>query len=144
MIFDDNLISLDNVELSSGSPTAVAIPLTSLKIPGREEPIACVVKCTETAAGGTSVTLKLQESATQSGVYADVAGSTVTVLTSSMKKGENIYLRWLPKGVTKPWLKFSATVSGSYTAGKIIAAVVREDDLPYIAGQYIDKGRVVG
>jgi len=144
MIFDDNLISIDNVALSSGSPTSVAIPLTSLKIPGREEPICCVVKMTEGATGGTSVAIKIQQADTQSGAYSDVAGSSVTVASSAMTKGANIYLRHLPKGVTKPWLKIVATVTGSFTAGKIIAAVVREDDLPYVAGQYIDKGRVVG
>ena len=36
------------------------------------------------------------------------------------------------------------TATGTYTGGKLTAAIVREDDLPYEAGLYIDKGRVVG
>jgi hypothetical protein len=143
MIYDDNLISIDNAALS-GTITPVAVPLTSLKKPGREEPIAISVKMTEAAAGGTSVAIKLQQCDTATGTFADVPGSSATVLLAAMTKGANIYLRWLPAGVTKPWIKVVVTATGTFTAGKIMAAVVREDDLPYEAGLYIDKGRVIG
>lgn len=143
MIFDDNLISIDNAALS-GTITPVAVPLTSFLKPGREEPVAICVRCTEAAAGGTSVDIKLQHCDTASGTYADVPGSSATVLLAAMTKGANVYLRWLPKGVAKPWIKVVVTKTGTFTAGKIIAAVVREDDLPYEAGMYIDKGAVVG
>lgn len=143
MIIDDNLVSIDSAALS-GTITPAAIPLTSLKKPGREEPIAICVKMTEAAAGGTSVAIKLQQCDTASGTFADVPGSSATVLLAAMTKGANIYLRWLPAGVTKPWIKVVVTATGTFTAGKIFAAVVREDELPYEAGLYIDKGAVVG
>lgn len=143
MIFDSNLISLDSVDLTE-TVTPVAVPLTSLKKPGREEPICIVVKMLEAATGGTSVAIKLQQGDTASGDFADVPGSSATVLLAAMTKGANIYLRHLPKGVTKPWLKIVVTKTGVFTAGHMIGAIVREDDLPYEAGLYIDKGVVKG
>ena len=46
--------------------------------------------------------------------------------------------------MTKPWLKLAWTVTGSFTAGKIFAALVREDSEAYEAGQYINSGKVEG
>ena len=143
MILDDNLVSIDGASLTSAI-TPKAIPLTSLLKPGREEPIPVCVKVTETAAGGTSIAIKLQQADTETGTYAEVPGSAATVALANLTKGNLPYLRWLPPGVTKPWLKVVVTATGTFTAGKIFAAVVREDELPYEAGMYIDKGVVVG
>ena len=46
--------------------------------------------------------------------------------------------------MTKSWLKMVATPTGTFTAGKVFAAVVREDDQPWEAGMYIDAGVVKG
>ena len=144
MILDDNLIFCDRAPLSS-AVTSAAVPLNSLYKPGRAEPICVFAMCNETAATGTSITLKLQEADSEAGDYSDVAGSSETILTAALVKGAKIYLRWLPGSVTKQWLKLHVTLTGStFTAGKITAAVVREDDLPYVTGMYIDKGAVVG
>lgn len=143
MILDDNLIFFEDGALASGI-TSAAVPLNSLKKPGRAEPICVFCKVTEAGAGGTSIAVKLQECDTESGTYTDVAGSSETILTAALVKGAKVYLRWLPGAVKKNWLKVAVTATGTYTGGKLTAAIVRENDLPYEAGLYIDKGRVVG
>lgn len=144
MILDDNLIFFENASLGS-AVTSAAVPLTSLMKPGRAEPICVFAKCNQTAATGTSITLKLTQSDTEAGEYTDVPGSSETILTAALVKDAKIYLRWLPGAVTKQWLKVGVTLTGStFTSGKITAAIVREDDLPYATGMYIDKGAVVG
>lgn len=144
MILDDNLVFFDRASLGS-AVTSAAVPLTSLFKPGKAEPICVFCKCNETAATGTSITLKLTESDTESGVYSDVPGSSETILTAALVKDAKIYLRWLPGSVKKQWLKVGVTLTGStFTSGKITAAIVREDELPYVTGMYIDKGAVVG
>lgn len=144
MILDDNLIFFDRASLGSAVSSA-AVPLNSLFKPGKAEPIAVFVKVNETAATGTSITLKLQEADTEAGDYSDVPGSSETILTAALVKDAKIYLRWLPGAVKKQWLKVDVTLTGStFTAGKITAAIVREDEQPYEAGMYIDKGAVQG
>ena len=143
MLLDDNLIFFEDAALS-GSIASAPVPLTSLKKPGRAEPICVCCRVMETAQGGTSLTLKLQESDTETGTYADVAGSSETIPAAALTKGNKVYLRWLPGAVAKSWLKCAVTASGTFTAGKLTCAIVREDDQPYEAGLYIDKGQVVG
>lgn len=142
MIIDSNLVSIDSVALASVTGNPVA--LNSIRKPGRMNPIPCYVGVEGTAAGGTSVTIKIQQADTQSGSYTDVPGSSVTVPLADMKPGVNIGPRFLPAGVTKPWIKFVCTASGTFTGGKLFAAVVREDELPMEAGLYIDGGVVKG
>lgn len=144
MILDDNLIFFENASLGS-AVTSAAVPLTSLMKPGKAEPICVFAKCNQTAATGTSITLKLQEADSEAGDYSDVPGSSETILTAALVKDAKIYLRWLPGSVTKQWLKVDVTLTGStFTAGKITCAITREDEQPYQAGMYIDKGAVVG
>ena len=53
--------------------------------------------------------------------------------------------RFLPRAVTKPWLKLVYTVTGTApTTGKVFAALLREEQDSYEAGQYINQGRVIG
>lgn len=144
MILDDNLVFFDRASLGS-AVTSAAVPLNSLFKPGKAEPICVFCKCNETAATGTSITLKLTEADSESGEYTDVPGSSETILTAALVKDAKIYLRWLPGAVKKQWLKVDVTLTGStFTAGKITAAIVREDEQPYQAGMYIDKGVTVG
>ena len=144
MILDDNLVFFDRASLGS-AVTSAAIPLNSLFKPGKAEPICVFCKVNETAATGTSITLKLQEADSEAGDYSDVPGTSETILTAALVKDAKVWLRWLPGSVTKQWLKVNVTLTGStFTAGKITAAIVREDEQPYQAGMYIDKGVTVG
>ena len=145
MLIDSNAVFFDSVPVPSGEVTGSAVGLTSLLKPGRAEPIhICAMVVEEDFAGGTSIDFKLTQSDSESGSYDDVPGSEVTVPLADLKVGRTIGWRFLPAGVTKPWLKMSATPSGSFSAGKIFAAVVREESQPYEAGMYIDAGRIVG
>ena len=63
---------------------------------------------------------------------------------ADLTAGKSIGWRFLPPGVSKPWIKMVATPTGTFTAGKIFAAVVREEEQSYEAGMYIDAGMVKG
>ena len=142
MILDDNVVSIDGAALT-GTITPVAVPLTSFRKPGRMEPIPVCVRATTDTAGGTSVTIGFSQSDTQSGEF-NAAGPTWTVALADLKTGKVVGPRWLPREITKKWVKITVTKTGDFSAGKIFAAIVREDDLPYEAGLYIDKGVVIG
>ncbi|MCD7984136.1 MAG: hypothetical protein LUG19_07775 [Desulfovibrio sp.] len=142
MLVDSNLVLKEGAVTATGAGDPVG--LTSLRIPGKGEPVPFAFKVTESFAGGTSVAFKLQQSASRDGSYADVDGSEFTLATAALTVGARAPVKYLPRGVTKPWLKLAWTVTGSFTAGKIFAALAREDIEPYEAGQYIDGGRVEG
>lgn len=145
MLLDSNLIMMDSTPILAAAVTGPAVALTSLLKPGRAEPIPICAKVVgQDFAGGTSITFKLTQSDTEAGTYTDVPGSAVTVPLADLKIGTPIGWRFLPRRASKPWLKMVATPSGTFTAGKIFGAIVREDDLPYEAGMYIDKGVVQG
>lgn len=142
MLVDSNLVLKEGAVTANGAGDPVG--LTSLRIPGKGEVVPFAFKVTESFAGGTSVAFKLQQSATRDGSYADVDGSEFTLATAALAVGARAPIKYLPRGVTKPWLKLAWTVTGSFTAGKIFAALVREDSEAYEAGQYINSGKVEG
>ncbi len=143
MIIDNNLVLLEHTDtIAAGNGNAVA--LNSLLIPGKAEPIPVLIKVTEDMAGGTSATIKLQQSDSETGTYTDVTGASETITTANFKAGYKFAWKYLPRNVTKPWIRLNVTVSGTPTAGKLFAAVSGFMDEPYEAGQYIDKGTVVG
>ena len=144
MLLDDNTIFLDSVAVLGTAVTSNAIALNALQFPGRSEPIPVTANITQSFAGGTSITFKLVQSDTSDGTYADVPGSSVTVPLADLVKGKTIGWRFLPPGATKPWLKMVATPTGTFTAGKVFGAVVREDEQNYAPGMYINKGVVQG
>jgi hypothetical protein len=143
MLLDDNLVSIDAKAIAA-TVTGDAVALTSIMKPGRVEPIPCCVMVNEAAAGGTSVTIKIQQADSAEGSFTDVPGSSVTVALADMIPGKNIGPRFLPAGVTKQWIKFVVTAAGTFTAGKVSAFVGREDEFLNEAGMYIDKGVVLG
>lgn len=145
MLIDSNAVLLDSAAITSSAVTGQAVGLTSLMKPGRADPIFVSAKVVEANfAGGTSIEFKMTQSATEAGSYDDVPGSAVTVPLADLKVGKKIGWRFLPAGTDKPWLKMVATPTGTFTAGKVFAAIVREDDQPYEAGMYIDGGVVKG
>ncbi len=137
MLIDSNTVSIDCEPLTA-AVTGKAVPLASLLKPGRQEPVCVYVRATEKAAGGTSVTITIQQSDAKNGTYTDAASATVAL--ADLTPGKILGWRWLPPLITKQWLKIKATPTGEFTAGKIFAAVVREDPLEYEDGMYIDKG----
>ena len=145
MLIDSNAVLLDSEAITSGAVTGPAVGLTSLMKPGRAEPLRSAAKVVEADfAGGTSIEFKLTQSDTESGSYTDVPGSAVTAALADLTKGRAIGWRFLPSGAGKPWLKMVAAPTGTFTAGKVFAAIVREDEQPWEAGMYIDAGVVKG
>lgn len=145
MLIDDNLVFLDNVELKdyASGKDSEAVPLNALFKPGKQhEPICMIVQATEKAVGAESLVLKLQESDTSGGSFTDVPGAELTIEADSLVPGENIGWRFLPSAVTKPWVRLNATAT-SASAGKIFAAIVREDVQPYSEGMYINAGKTL-
>ena len=140
MYFDDNEISIDNKALAA--VTGEPIALNMFKKPGRMEPIHVACFFTEAGAGGTSATVTIKQADDLNGSYTDVESKTVAL--ANIKAGASVGWRYLPTSVTKPFIKFVVSVSGTFTGGKIFAAVSREEKLPYEAGMYINKGVVEG
>lgn len=144
MLLDDNLIFCEN-KTATAAVTSDPVALTGLTKPGsHQEPIFLYSRVNTAFAGGTSVTFKLTQSDTEDGSYEDVPGSSNTMTAADLTAGAEFLPRILPKGVTKPWIKLVTAVTGTFTAGTITAAVVREDPQPYVPGLYIDKGVVQG
>ena len=145
MLIDSNTVLLDSAAITSEAVTGPAVGLTSLLKPGRANPVFITAKVVEEDfAGGTSIECKLTQSDTEDGSYADVPGSAVSVALAELATGKKIGWRFLPAGTDKPWLKMVVTPTGTFTAGKLFAAIVREDDGPWEAGMYIDGGIVKG
>lgn len=143
MLLDSNLILMDSSPVLGAAVTGPAVGLTSFLHPGSMEPVpVCAKVVGEDFAGGTSLTFTLTQSDSRDGPYADVPGSAITVPLAELTVGKNIGWRFLPRGARKPWLKMVATPNGTFTAGKIFGAVVREEHQPYGPGMHIDKGAV--
>lgn len=132
VLWDGSLAAKDGPEVG----------LTSFLIPGREEPIPLMIKFTAKPSGASAVVIKIKHADKQGGSYQEVPGVAITLTADAdMAVGKRAPIRFLPPGVTKPWIRLN--VSGTVgTGGKMFAAVLREDELPQVAGQYIDNGVV--
>ena len=125
----------------TASATGQPVALNGLKIPGRMEPMPLRLSITEAFAPDEtqSLAITMEESDTADGPWAAVPGATVTVLNPAeapaLGLGARPYLRFLPQGVRKGWLRLSfalTPVEGkTVTTGRIFAALTREEDLPY-------------
>ncbi len=141
MIIDSHLVLFEGpVSTKTGDPIA----LTSLKLPGKVEPIHICTRFTKDLAGATNVALVLQQADTQDGTYADVSGTSISISAADFKVGKRIAWRFLPRSVVNPWLRLKITVTGTPTAGSLFCAISGFEDEPYEAGQYVNKGIVVG
>lgn len=138
MLVDSNLVLKEGAVTATGEGGPVG--LASLRIPGKGDPIPLAFKVTESFAGGTSIAFKLQQADAADGVYADVPGSEFSMSAAALTVGARAPIKYLPRGVTRQWIKLAWTVTGSFTAGKIFAALAREDLEAYEAGQYIASG----
>ncbi len=143
MIIDQNLVLFEN-DKTIVTATGDAVALNSLKIPGKAEPIPILVKVTEELEGATSVAVKLQQADSETGTYADVSGASLTISAANFVPGYKAGWRFLPRSVTKPWIKLVVTVTGTATAGKLFACVSGFEDDSYEDGLYINNGIVVG
>ena len=122
---------------ATGNPVA----LTSLKLPGRMDPMPLRLSVTEAFSPDEmkSLAIHMEEADSADGPWASVPGASVTVDNTAENPGLSLgarpYLRHLPQGVRKCWLRLVFTpVSAegkNVTSGRLFAALTREEDLPY-------------
>ena len=145
MFYDSLNMFSDKQAITATADSAKKVHLGGLKLAGKMDPIFIDIRVNEDFATLTSLKVELQQADTESGSYATVAGGdTGAIARASLVAGYKFGLRILPGSVTQPWLKLVYTVAGSdATKGKVTAALVREEQDSYEAGQYINKGRVV-
>ena len=138
-IIDRNTVFFEGPLTANATGNAVA--LTGLKIPGRMEPMPLRLSVTEAflPAETQNITITMEESDSVDGPWAAVAGATVSVANTAeapgLALGARPYLRFLPQGVRRSWLRLSFAVTPvagkTVSKGRIFAALTREEDLPY-------------
>lgn len=144
-MIDQNLVFFDCAEVATAESEEV--PLNYLYRPGRMDPIPVYFKILGDPTGVSSIDVELQESEEQGGAYTPVSGGSFSLSGADIVEGRAIVFRWIPPATAKQWLKLKMTVGGSASADPapaIFAAVMREDELPYTDGMYIDRGVVKG
>jgi len=157
MIIDSNLVLIDHLteeEIgSAGQNMSRAVPLTSFLEPGRQGPIPIVVQLSDGLLGEEAITFKLFQGDTEaeaSSSSSEDGWEEIGTFTASgpMKKGCRIGWRFLPRSVTKQWLRLqvgdsSDTTNNNHKATDltVFAAVVREDLFEYDKLLYINAGR---
>lgn len=139
---DKLAIFSENQAVTATAVSTNAVMFTGEK--GKNEAIEILCQVTEDFATLTSLTLEIQESATEGGSYETIALSPA-IAAADLVTGYQFALRVMPQ-ITKPWIKLKYTVGGSNaTAGKIYAAVSAKPlAAPYKDGLYIDARNPTG
>ena len=125
----------------TANATGQPVALTGLKLPGRMEPIPLRLSVTEAFAPAEtqSLTICMEEADRAEGPWTAVPGASVTVPNPveapGLGLGARPYLRFLPQGARKSWLRLAFAVTPvdgkTVSKGRIFAALTREEDLPY-------------
>jgi len=143
MLIDDKCVFSDSQAITTTADSTNKVNVMPLL--GKGQPVLLDFHVVQTFLALTSLKVEIQQADTESGDYTATSMSkTITLASGGLAEGEKIGFRFLSRDVTKPWLKVVYTVTGSNaTAGKIFAAIVREEQDSYEAGQYINRGAVV-
>lgn len=150
MILDDNLVLFDGAtkdDPTGGGQVSAGksdwIPLTGFLNPGQVGPIPIHICLSGGLTNGESLTFTLKMADDSQGTSETEAGSME--VKGPVRAGGTVAWRFIPRGVTKPWLKLEFTDSNiTSSSGSVFAAIVRED----LTGSYqdntdllIDKGK---
>lgn len=134
-IIDRNAVFFEGPLTADAQSSAVA--LTALKLPGRMEPMPLRVSVTQAFLPEEvqSLSLSLQQADAHDGSWTAVPGAVWSVAGAELVAGARLGPRFLPQGVRKPWLRLNFTLTPqqgkSVSAGRLFAALLREEDLPY-------------
>ncbi|MCD7802327.1 MAG: hypothetical protein LUH09_05405, partial [Clostridiales bacterium] len=118
------------------------VPLTGFLNPGQVGPIPIHISLSGGLESTESLTFTLKQADSKDGTEEEAGSMTVN---GPLRPGGTVAWRFIPRGVTKPWLKleFDAT-KVTKSQGSVFAAIVRED----LTGSYqdntnllIDKGK---
>lgn len=150
MIIDDNLIFFDGATKTPGTDGGQTeagksgwVPLTGFLNPGQVGPIPIHISLSGGLQNNESLTFTLKQADSSSGENGEEVGSMT--VKAPVKAGGTVAWRFIPRGVTKPWLKLEFTEGESLSSfGSVSAMIVRED----LTGSYqdntdllIDKGK---
>jgi hypothetical protein len=112
----DSSLDMGTVALSGGSAAfSNVLDLGKTNADG----MAVCVRATVSAAGGTSIVLKLQGAASTTGTWSDII-STPSITVASITSGDVAELP-VPRDNGYPCLRVYATVTGTFTAGTLAA-----------------------
>ena len=131
MIIDSTLILHEGALTATGTSSVIA--LTSLKCPAKATAIPLTLRVTEDFAGATSLVCTLQHADSADGTFTDA--DALPLAAADLKRGFVSGWNALPRAVTGNFLRLKFTVSGTVTAGKLFAAILRDDDEPGNAAQ---------
>jgi len=152
MILDDSLVFFDGAtkddatgggQVSSG--VSDWIPLTGFLNPGQVGPIPIHICLSGGLTDDESLTFTLKHADGKEKPTGDGEEAGSMTVEGPVRAGGTVAWRFIPRGVTKPWLKLELTEGDSLTStGSVFAAIVRED----LTGSYqdntdllIDKGK---
>ncbi|WP_165078269.1 MULTISPECIES: hypothetical protein [unclassified Desulfovibrio] len=122
----------------TGVVTGDPVALTALTLPGRMEPMPLRISVTEAfePAEVATLALALEEAASADAAdWAAVPGAAWTVPGDALNLGARLGPRFLPQGVRESFLRLTLTPvpkeGTTIGKGRIFAALMREDDLPW-------------
>ena len=152
MIIDSNLVFFDGATQSDAtgggqvsSGVSDWVPLTGFLNPGQVGPIPIHICLSGGLIEGESLTFTLKHADGKEKPTEDGEDAGSMTVKGPVRPGGTVAWRFIPRGVTKPWMKleFDAT-SVTTSSGSVFAAIVRED----LTGSYqdntdllIDKGK---
>ena len=132
MLIDSNTVLFDDVAVTSSAVDSAAVCLNSFAAPGRAEPVPMMCRVSAPFSGGTALTVTMEQS--EDGLaWETIDGVSATLEATELVKGADFGFRFLPKSLVKPYMRLIATPQGTFSAGRLFAAVTREDALPFRA-----------
>jgi len=143
MIIDSNLIFFDNVtKADNADGKSDWVPLTGFLNPGQVGPIPIHICLSGGLKSGESLIFTLKQADSKDGSEEEAGSMTVK---GPVRAGGTVAWRFIPRGVTKPWMKLEFDAANANSSeGSVFAAIVRED----LTGSYqdntdllIDKGK---
>ncbi len=139
MILDKNTILCDGLPTQSANIKAVD---TGFIQAGRKN-ILFYFNVSEDLKGGSTLNFSLHESESENGSFTVITGSTFSLSASDLQSGVKVPYKFLPQSTQKRWIKLVVSAEGTFTAGKVLCALVREDEQEYAEGMYFDKGVLI-
>ncbi len=139
MILDSNTILCDGLPTTAASIKAVD---TGFIQAGRKN-ILFYFNVTEELTGGTALNFSLHEADTKDGTYSEVSGSAFKLDSNTFSEGVKLPYKFLPPSTKKRWIKLVVSATGTFTAGSVLCALIREDEQEYVDGMYFDKGMLI-
>ncbi len=139
MILDKNTILCNGLPTKAENIFAVD---TGFMMAGRKN-ILFYFNVLEDFVGGTSLEFSLHEADSEKGIYSEIENSSFTYTLAELEQGMRAPYKFLPQSTKKRWIKLVVSATGTFTAGSLLCALVREEEDGYTEGMYYDKGMLI-